>query len=127
MDSVSRLAQARLVKVAEYNVTGNNNDSSGVSHNRVSAPAVMEREEREKKSDCRVISVILARSLSFQTSQPFVDINHERQQQANIMPTATEVRAKGGRKIPTCVSVANLRTQVRASGAKRSKRRVRVK
>eukprot|EP00956_Cyclotella_meneghiniana_P034406 scaffold104587_cov44-Cyclotella_meneghiniana.AAC.2 len=26
------------------------------------------------------------------------------------------------RKIPTCVSVANLRTQVRASGAKRSKR-----
>ena len=57
MDSVSRLAQARSVKVAEYNVTGNNNDSSGVSHNRVSAPAVMEREEREKKSDCRVISV----------------------------------------------------------------------
>ena len=57
MDSVSRLAQARLVKVAEYNVTGNNNDSSGVSHNRVPAPAVMEREEREKKSDWRVISV----------------------------------------------------------------------
>ena len=57
MDSVSRLAQARLVKVAEYNVTRNNDDSSGVSHNRVSAPAVMEREEREKKSDWRVNSV----------------------------------------------------------------------
>ena len=58
MDSVSRLAQARSVKVAEYNVTGNNNDSSGVSHNRVSAPAIIWREKNvRRRGDCRVISV----------------------------------------------------------------------